>query len=191
MLTRLSFCVFSVVALLIARLPAQPQETKAPAPQRLPANIYIDALLKSDLSTKYSKFGDRVELEVVRAFDGYKMQRLNAHSRLFGTVTMVRRSAKGQTAAVAIHIVEVRSKSGSQPVDGFIEGQVWIIHDWSGFTGGYRGMPSTSSGVTGGPEMSPFLEATVIYDPILGSILSSKRDFFLLKNRAQLSIRTR
>ena len=33
--------------------------------------------------------------------------------------------------------------------------------------------------------------ATVINDPILGGILSSKRDFFLVKNQTQLSIRTR
>jgi len=120
------------------------------------------------------------------------MPRLTAHARLFGTVTMVRRSAKGQTAALAIHVVEVRSKSGSQPVDGIIDGPVLIIHDWSGFIGETRaGMPSTSSGEKRGTEMSPLDGATVVNDPILGGIVSSKRDFFLVKNQTQLSIRTR
>jgi hypothetical protein len=53
-------------------LTAQPQdssipEPKATVPQPIPAGVLITAVLKTDLSTKYSKVGDKVELEVVHA----------------------------------------------------------------------------------------------------------------------------
>jgi hypothetical protein len=195
MLTRLSFCTFVVIALLISRFPAQPQETKAPAPKPFLPGNYIVGLLKTDLSTKHSKVGDPVELEVVpirwnsksSPFVGFEIQRLPAHARLFGTVTMVQRSAKGQTAALAIHVVEVRSKSGSQPVDGTLAGRVSIIIDSPVFGGHVTGTPDIAGNPT---ELTDLDGATVVRDPILGGILSSKRDLFLPKDRTRLLIRT-
>src|SRR3981081_4402703 len=112
MLARIRFCSVIAVALVLSGFPAQPQEPRATVSQPTPSGIYIHGVLKTDLSTKYSKVGDPVELEVVRSvnvYDGYKVQLVvTDHARLFGTVTMVRRYAKGQTAAVAIHVTEAR-----------------------------------------------------------------------------------
>ena len=192
MLARLRPRAFIGVSLLLSGIAAGPQEPNTTVSQPFPAGVTIYGLLKTDLSTKHSKVGDPVELEVARSvsvYGGYKIQLLvPEHARLFGTVTMVRRSAKGQTAALAIHVVEARSKSGSQRFDGILGRFIFTFHNVAGFTGDAG---TSNNSVRNDAGMVPLDGATVVPDPAFGSVLSSKRDFFLVKNETQLAIVTR
>jgi hypothetical protein len=99
---------------------------------------------------------------------------------------MVRRSSKGQTAAVAIHVSEAHSKSASRSLDGTLSNPVLIILDSAAFPGDASGFPSVQTGQV----MAPLEGASVDSDPQIGGVLSSKHDFFPVKNHAQLVILT-
>jgi hypothetical protein len=99
---------------------------------------------------------------------------------------MVRRAEKGQTAAVAIHVVEAQLKSGSNPLDGILGAPVLVKHGWGKFTD-ERGAHDYNS-VRTGEEFSVLDDASVEKDAMFGSIISSKHNFFLVKNQARLVI---
>jgi len=164
-------------------------EPKATVPQPIPAGVLITAVLKTDLSTKYSKVGEKVELEIAHAKDvrwpGPRGFLLSDHIRLLGRVTAVRRSAKGQTAALAIQVLEARSRSGTQSLDAILGGPVVIVT-------GDPSNPFPTGQTTISTAIGPTSEAVELdMDPLLGRVLSSKHDFFLLKNREKLVIVTR
>jgi hypothetical protein len=185
-------CAFIALSLVLscfsARGQGPAQAPGATSTERVPAGLYIHVVLKSDLSTKYSKVGDQVELEVVRSPIGHDFQSvLTEHTRLKGTVIMVRRSSKDQNAAVAIHVSEAHSKSGSRSLDGTLSNPVLIIHDSAAFPNDTSHSPNS---VQTGEVMAPLEGASVDTDPQIGGVLSSKHDFFLVKNHAQLVILT-
>ena len=178
-------CRFLIcVSLLLTTLPVHPQ---SPSSAPFPADVHVYGILKMDLSTKSSKVGDPVELDVVHAvsvFDGHKMQQLvPQHARLFGTVTMVRKAGKDQPGALAIQIVGARWKNGTGRLNGILGKSVLAAHSFSGFAqnaGPQRNRMQNGSG------MLPFDGATVIPEQEFGSALSGKHDFFLVKVRFNL-----
>ncbi len=194
MFYRFSASVLVAAGLIVSVASSRAQEPKAKLEERTVAGLLVDAVLKTDLSSKYSKVGDPVELEVVHPpldaadpFGGMHYQSLLAdHTRLLGTVTMVRRAEKGQTAAIAIRVVEARLKSESSPLDGILGTPVLVKHGWGKFTD-ERGAHDYNS-VRTGEEFSPLDDASVDKDPMFGSTLSSKHNFFLVKNQARLVI---
>jgi hypothetical protein len=181
-----------VASLILSVASSRSQEPRAKLEQQMFAGLRVDAVLKTDLSSKYSKVGDPVELEVVHPaldnpFGGMHYQSLLAdHTRLRGTVTMVRRAEKGQTAAVAIRVAEARLKSEASPLDGILASPVLVSHGWGKFTD-ERGAHDYNS-VRIGEEFSPLDDASVEKDTTFGSVLSSKHNFFLVKNQARLVI---
>jgi len=145
-------------------------------------------MLKTDLSTKYSKVGDSIELDMRRAqivnFGRNPGELSGEHTLLVGKVTMVRRAGKGQTGAVAVQIVEARSKDGSERLNVTLANPVLTMHDVAGRHGPGTVMPN-------GVDISPIDEITINQDPLLGDVLSSKHNFFLVKNQTQLTVMLR
>jgi hypothetical protein len=126
----------------------------------------ISGTLKTDLSTKYSKVGDPVEIEATKdARRLYYEAIFVDYTRLFGTVTMVRRASKTQPAALAIRITEARSKKGSIPLNGILGNPVIVKHTnlW---------LPDSAKGG------DHFSFNGVQPDPDVGSALISKKDLF-------------
>lgn len=184
---------FSVcVAVVLFCLFGWCQDSKAPSPARIPAGLHLSGRLKTNLYSKSSKIGDPVELELTEAamaFDGKAMQTLaEEHAHLFGTVTMVRKATKDQTAAIAIHFVEVRSKTGTRPLDAILDGSVLVSRDNGSVM--YNATYDQST-VESDSEMRPLEGASVTSDSTYGSVLSSKHNLFLLKGRTELSAVTR
>jgi hypothetical protein len=174
-------CTFIVAAVVLSRFASLPQEPKAAAAEPFPAGVHFFTLLKTDLSSKYSKVGDPVELEVDHAFSIDASHPLGMdvcigdHTRLLGTVTMVRSSGKGERASVAMRIVEARSKSGSRSLDGFL---------------GTNMLVKRTEALRGLDEWSPLHGFSLKKDPTFGTMLLSKQNFFLVKNQTRLEIIT-
>jgi hypothetical protein len=101
---------------------------------------------------------------------------------------MVRKAAKGQTAAVAAHFAEIRPKTGIQPVDAILEDPVQVSRDNGSVM--YNATYDQST-VESDTEMSPLDGASVNADSTYGSVLSSKHNLFLLKGGTELSVVTR
>ena len=169
--------------MVLSRFAALPQEPKAAAAEPFSAAVHFFTLLKTDLSSKYSKVGDPVELEVSSAFSirasppWGKDIPIGDHTRLLGTVTMVRSSGKGERACVAMRIVEARAKSGSRSLDGFLGTNMSVKH---------------SNGLRGGDVWSPLHGGfSIKEDPTFGTMLLCKHNFFLVKNQTELEIITK
>lgn len=160
-------CGFIVAGFIASCLSAHSQAPKANSGEVIPTGLLVDVMLKTDLSSKYSKVGDPVELEVVKSAVGTHYQSLfSVHTRLRGSVTMVRKAAKGETAAVAIRVVEAQLKSGSQPINGILGTPVLIKHGWSKFT--TQSNAHDYNSVANGEELSPLDGASVDQDSVFG-----------------------
>jgi hypothetical protein len=187
---RSSFLVCAAVVL--SCLSGWSQEPKPATPARIPAGLHLSGRLKTNLVTKNCKVGDPVELELtepVTVYDGNTPHTLaNEHAHLFGTVTMARKAAKDQTAAVAVHFVEIRSKTGTQPVDAILDGSVLVSRDNGSVM--YNATYDQST-VESDTDMRPLEGASINSDPTYGSVLSSKHNLFLLKGGTELSVVTR
>ncbi len=181
-------CSVGVLVLSLSVLAQEPNESVA---GQRPPGISIHVTLKSDISTKYSKPGDPVELETGPAateFNGHGMQTvLGEHSLLKGTVTMVRKAGDGQTAAVAIRLAETRSKDGTTPLTVTLVNPVRIMHDSAVIVGSGISREASQSNIATGTMVSPLDEITVSEDPSLGDVLSSKHNFFLVKKQTELT----
>ncbi len=177
---------------LVLSLSAFAQERNGNAAGQPPPGISIHVTLKSDISTKYSKVGDPVELEVGRAateFNGHGMQTvLGEHSLLKGTVTMVRKAGKGQTAAVAIRLAETHSQDGTTSLNVTLVNPVRIMHDSAVIEGNGMSREVSQGNVSTGTMLSPLDEVIVSQDSTLGDVLSSKHDFFLVKKQTELAV---
>jgi hypothetical protein len=139
----------------------------------------ISGTLKSDLSTKYSKGGDPVEIEVTKDARRLYFEALFVdYTRLLGTVTMVRPASKSQPAALAIRVTEARSKKGTITLNGILGNPVIVKHK-------YMWLPN-SVAISGGESHYSF--NGVQPDPRFGSALNSKDDLFLEKGQAELEI---
>jgi hypothetical protein len=139
----------------------------------------ISGTLKSDLSTKYSKVGDPVEIEVTKDARRLYFEALFVdYTRLLGTVTMVRPASKTQPAALAIRVTEARSKKGTITLNGILGNPVIVKHK-------YMWLPD-SVAISGGESHYSF--NGVQPDPRFGSALNSTDDLFLEKGQAELEI---
>lgn len=177
MCTHVRICTF-IAAVVLSCFGNLPQEPKAAAAEPFPAAIHFQALLKTDLSSKYSKVGDPVILEVKYAFSiplGKEIP-IGAHTQLLGTVTMVRSSGKGERACVAMRIVESRSKSESRSLDVFMRNNMSVKH---------------TEALRGFDRWSTLYGFSIKEDPTLGTILLSEHNFLLAKNQTKLEFITR
>jgi len=185
----LRICTFMVASLVLSCFSVGAQEHKGDAAGALPPGIQLHVTLKTDLSTKYSKVGDPVELDIGHAlatFHGRDPQVLLGEGTLLvGKVTMVRRASKGQSAAVAVHLVEARSKDATRALNVTLVNPVLIKRQVNGSPVG-SGLPGTV--IPNGTDISSDDDVTVSQDPAMGDVLSSKRNFFLVKNQTELSV---
>lgn len=192
MLCFLECCFLLCLAALSPCLNGWSQDSKPASLARIPAGLHLSGRLKTNVTTKSSKVGDTVELELtepITVYDGNTPHILaDEHARLLGTVTMVRKAAKNQTAAIAVHFVEIRSKMGPQSVDAILEGSVLVSYDNGSVV--YNATYDQST-VRSDSEMRPLDGASVNPDATYGSVLSSKHNLFLLKGRAEFSVVTR
>ena len=139
----------------------------------------ISGTLKTDLSTKHSKVGDAVEIEVTKDPRRLYFEALFVeYTRLLGTVTMVRPASKTQPAALAIRLTEARSKKGTMTLNGILGNPVIVKQK-------YMWLPNSvaNTGVEGHYSFNG-----VQPDPNFGSALNSKGDLFLEKGQAVLEI---
>lgn len=177
-----------IVVLFSSLALVQPSVSSAQAPS---PGIQINVLLKTDLSTKYSKVGDPVELDIGHAlntFQGHDPQTLmSEHTLLAGTVTMVQKAGNGQPGAIGVRITEARSKDGTHsPANVTLAEPVRIIRNMAAFAND-RHLPGTVT--PNGSDISSVDDIAVSQDVKFGSgVISSKRNFFLMKNQTELAV---
>jgi hypothetical protein len=183
-------CILVVVVLAgsLALAQGHPGTNSAAAPS---PGIQINVLLKTDLSTKYSKVGDPVELDIGHAlntFQGHDPQTLmGEHTLLVGTVTMVQKAGNGQPGAVGVRITEAPLKDGTHsPINVTLAEPVRIIHNIAAFAND-RHLPGTVT--PNGTDISSVDDISVSPDPKFGGgVISSKHNFFLMKNQTELAV---
>lgn len=175
-----------VLSGVLAVAQVQPGGSSAASP-----GIQINVLLITDLSTKYSKIGDPVELDIGHAlntFQGHDPQTLmGEHTLLVGTVTLVQKAGNGRMAAVGVHITEARSKDGNHsPINVTLAEPVRVFRSMAAFAND-RHLPGTVT--PNGADISSVDDISVSRDPKLGGdVISSKRNFFLMKNQTELTV---
>jgi hypothetical protein len=139
----------------------------------------ISGTLKTNISSKYSKVGDLVEIEATKdARRLYFESAFADYRRLLGTITMARPASKDRPAALALCITEARSKTGSIPLNGILGNPIIVKHK-------YMWLPN-SVAVNGDDGHYSF--NGVQPDPDFGSALVSQHDFVLEKGLAELEI---
>ena len=118
-----SLIVFYWVVPLLAQTPPYGRESQLTPP--------VFSKLKTDLSSKHSKVGKQVELEIIRPPGAARDESgFPKHTRLIGTITMVHRASKNTLAEVSIHIKEARWKGGSTEFDLTLT-EIMVTHSHS------------------------------------------------------------